>query len=341
MFVPTCKRDLAGDILAAGGDIVPLVVSADISGGWSQTNPSILVSGGEVLANIRCVEYTLIHSDKEQKYWSRWGPLHYAHAENLMALRTFNVLCLLDPVTLEVQRSARIDTSLLDTPPAWTFHGLEDCRLARWDGRLYGIGVRRDVKESGEGRMQYQEIDYSFSGTPYAREVRRNRIEPPLQANTYCEKNWMPILDMPHHFVKWTNPTEVVRADLEKNEAVQVAVSGRVIPGIRDLRGGSQVIRWSDGWLALTHECVFTSGNNEHGWKDAYYFSRFVQWDSNWNIIAMSDEFSFLDGRIEFVSGLDHLDEDFVVITFGFCDVGAYTVKMPKNMINELLKNKF
>jgi hypothetical protein len=337
MFKPNNIRNLAKDILNEGGDISPLNVSYEKSEGWSQTNPSIIVLENEILANIRCVEYSLIHSDKDQKFWSRWGPLTYCHSENLMALRTFNVLCKLNTETLLVEKSVKIDTSELDTPPNWTFHGLEDCRLAKWDNKLYGIGVRRDVKPNGEGRMQYQEIEYSFEGTPYAKEVRRNRIEPPLGNQSYCEKNWMPVLDMPHHFIKWTNPTELVKANLDKNESEQIKLGSKAIPIGIDLRGGSQVIKWKDGWLAITHEYTPVRNNNELGYKDAFYFSRFVQWDSEWNIIGTSESFSFLDGRIEFVSGMDILNDDFVLITFGFCDCGSYIVKMPKTLIQKMI----
>lgn len=341
MFRPNNERNLAKRILEEGGDISPLMIKNEDAQGWSQTNPSVIVIDGEILVNIRCVEYSLIHADKGQKYWSRWGPLTYSHSENIMALKTFNVLCKLNSETLEIEKYTRIDTSKLDIEPVWTFHGLEDCRLAKWNGKLYGIGVRRDVKPNGEGRMQYQEIEYSFDDEPYARELSRNRIEPPFRGDSYCEKNWMPILDMSNHFVKWTNPTEIVEADLEKNEAIQRHLGTKIINVGRDLRGGSQIIKFGDGWLGLLHEFIPTNHNNELGYKDAFYFSRFVYWDSEWNIQSTSEDFSFLDGRIEFVAGMDNLNDDFVVITFGFCDCNAFIVKMPKNLIQKMLTLKW
>jgi hypothetical protein len=257
-----------------------------------------------------------------------------------MALKTFNVLCKLNPETLLIDKYIRIDTSEFDVPPVWSFHGLEDCRLAKWNGKLYGIGVRRDVKTDGEGRMQYQEIEYSFEDR-YAKEVLRSRIEPPFKGKSYCEKNWMPILEKPHHFIKWTNPTEIVEANTETGETEQRHIGSKFIPIGRDLRGGSQVIKWGDGWLALTHEYLPVYNNNELGYKDAFYFSRFVYWDSEWNVKFTSEDFSFLDGRIEFVAGMDHLNDDFVLITFGFCDCGGYVVKMPKSLIEKMLIQKW
>ena len=331
------KRDLAKDILKIGGDISPLIIPSDYTDRWALTNPSIIVIEDEIIVNVRAVEYTLIHSDKNQKYWSLWGPLTYCHSESLSALRTINYLGKLNKETLEIEKYAKIDTSELDVPPVWTFHGLEDARLAKWDGKLFGIGVRRDTKPNGEGRMQYQEIEYSFDDVPYAKEIKRSRIEPPLDPNSYCEKNWMPIHSRPNHFVKWTNPTEIVEADPTTNTSKQALVGNKIIPINVDLRGGSQVIKWNEGWLGVLHETHFEDGSNEFGLKDAYYFSRFVYWNDKWEITKTSENFSFIDTRIEFVTGMDHLDDDNVLITFGAADSGAFVIRIPKSFINNFL----
>ena len=87
------NRNLAKEIISAGGDVSPLIVPAELTDSWALTNPSIIVDGKDIIVNLRAVEYTLIHSDKTQKYWSRWGPLTYCHAENMPALKTINFLC--------------------------------------------------------------------------------------------------------------------------------------------------------------------------------------------------------------------------------------------------------
>jgi hypothetical protein len=73
------------------------------------------------------------------------------------------------------------------------------------------------------------------------KEVERYRIEPPTKS--YCEKNWMPILDMPFHYVKWTSPTEVVKVNPKKKEHQNPSILvEQEITFPRDIRGGSQVI---------------------------------------------------------------------------------------------------
>jgi len=332
--------NLAKQVIDEGGDIVPIVIPSEGTRGMGLMNPSICIDGDEILVNLRWVDYTFFHAEKEQKYWSRWGPLTYIHPENDLTLKTINYLCKLDRKTLEVVNHAKIDTSLLDIPPVWEFHGLEDARLVKWDGKLYGIGVRRDVKPNGEGRMEFSEIEYSFNKkNTYAKEIKRNRIQPPIDLNSYCEKNWMPIPSMPYHFVKWSNPTEVVKADLETNTSTQIKLSDFYFSIDRDLRGGSHVIPWNDGWIMVTHELKEMKHENELGWKDCYYFSRFVFLNKDWKIKKVSEDFSFMDARIEFTTGLVDYDENFVLITFGWADAAAYVAKVPKNLINKLLQD--
>jgi len=331
--------NLAKEIIKEGGDIIPIMIPSNETNGLGIMNPSILVEGDEILVNLRNVGYTFFHADYDQKYHSRWGPLTYMHPEDDLNLRTTNFLCKLNTESLEVEAYAEIDTSKLDIPPVWEFIGLEDARLARWGNKLYGIGVRRDVKPNGEGRMEFQEIEYNLDPenheNSYAKEIKRNRIQPPIDKDSYCEKNWMPILEKPFHFVKWSHPTEIVKANLKDNTSTQTHISETSIRLGRDLRGGSQILRWNDRWFGVTHELDPLS-HPELNLKDAYYFSRFVIWDDDWNIIEVSEAFSFMGARIEFTTGLAEWKE-FFLMTFGYADAAAYTAKVPKKLIEKML----
>jgi len=46
--------------------------------------------------------------------------------------------------------------------------------------------------------MELSEIEITDTEV---KEISRLRIEAP-DVNSYCEKNWMPILDMPYHYIK-------------------------------------------------------------------------------------------------------------------------------------------
>lgn len=309
--------------LANGGSVNYLTIPSSITEGLGLTNPSVFYMDGKYLLNLRHVQYALYHSEGDQKYQTMWGPLSYLNPEDDLTLRTTNYLCELDPNNLSIDQYKRVDTSQLDIPPVWEFVGLEDARITYWKNEIFLTGVRRDTKTSGEGRMELSKL--SAGG----KEVERHRIEPPTYS--YCEKNWMPILDMPFHYVKWTNPTEVVKVDPKKGTSKTVCVVEQDIIFPRDIRGGSQVITYCDMYVALTHEVNLW--NNEQGKKDAQYYHRFIVWDKDWKIVYHSDAFKFMTAAIEFSCGLAFDGENFI-IPFGFHDSTAFIVKLPESVFN-------
>ena len=308
-----CKRALEN-----GGSINYLIIPSNLTEGLGLTNPSILFIDGSFLLNLRHVQYTLYHSEGNQKFQSLWGPLAYLNPEDDITLRTTNYLCQLDSNTLAIDKAVKVNTSELDIEPLWEFIGLEDARIVDWNKHIYLTGVRRDTKPDGEGRMELSLI------TKGAKEIKRSRIEPPVKA--YCEKNWMPILDMPFHYVKWTSPTEVVKVDPKKGTSKTVNLVEQTITFPKDIRGGSQVITVGDYRIALTHEVDLWF--NEQGKKDAQYYHRFIVWDKDWKIVAKSEDFKFMTANIEFSCGLAFDGNDFI-IPFGFQDSTAFILKLP------------
>jgi len=143
----------------------------------------------------------------------------------------------------------------------------------------------------------------------------------------------MPILDKPYHYVKWCNPTEIVQVDPDTKTCVTIK-TGQPVSYNQDLRGGSQVIPYKDGYLALIHVVnLFTS---EAGRKDAIYRHAFVYWDKNFDLIKISKQFNFMGADIEFCAGMA-IKDDSMLITFGFQDNAAYIVKSPMSLIEEYL----
>ena len=193
-----------------GGSLTPLIIPSELTDGTGLCNVSLFMDGDELLANIRHVHYTLYHSEFNQKFYCKWGVLAYLNPEDDLTLTTGNYLCKLDRETHEIKEFINVDTSKHDIKPIWSFVGLEDARVIRWDKTLYISGVRRDVKPNGEGRMELCEIDWKKDSCV---EKTRERIQHPSQ--NYLEKNWMPINDMPFHYIKWTNPLEIIKVNTE------------------------------------------------------------------------------------------------------------------------------
>jgi hypothetical protein len=307
------------------GSIHPLLIPSQDLKGPSLTNPSIYLDGDRILVNLRNINYTLYHSEKK-KYEHPWGPLVYIHPENDWKLRTKNIMCEYDE-NMQLKWYHHIDTSDFPDKELWDFVGLEDSRIVRWDEKLYICGVRRDLDTVGTGRMELSELEI---GDGYVKEISQYRIPIPGENDSYCEKNWMPIVDMPYHFVKWTNGTEVVRYNIENNTTDQVALKHWKDLGCIDLRGGSQVLPFGEGHMALCHETYLTRSEQDR--KDGIYRHRFIVWDKNWNIVQVSPQFSFLEGEIEFAVGMTEYKDDYL-ITFGFQDNASYLLRVNKKLI--------
>jgi hypothetical protein len=328
--------NLVQKAVEAGGKLAPLVIHKNTTAGTGLMNPSIFIDDdGDILVNLRHTNYTLFHSENNQMFPSRWGPLSYLHPEKDPKLGTTNYLLRLDK-DLKMINHTVIDTSALDVPPVWEFVGLEDARLVKWDGKYYTIGVRRDVKPSGEGRMELCEIEIDKDNW-IVKEISRIRIPAPGADISYCEKNWYPIIDKPYHFVKWTSPTEIVKTYPElPARCEQVSLNKTDIPFVADQRGGSQLIPWGDYYICITHEVNLFS--NYLSQKDGYYRHRLCVWDKEYNLIGISPEkFSFLDARIEFVAGIAEYDNS-LLISFGFQDNAAFVLKTPDTVVDEMIQ---
>ena len=317
-------------VIDAGGSIHPIIIPASETNGTGLMNPSIFNDNGRLILNLRHVNYTLYHAEGEQLFINRWGPLAYLNPENDLHLRTTNFFCEIDN-NLQVTSFTKIDTTKLDVEPIWEFVGLEDGRLTRWNNKLYLSGVRRDTTPNGEGRMEMSELEIQDGNVS---EISRSRIQPPVDLTSYCEKNWMAVTDMPNHFVKWTNPTEVVEADPVTGKSIQRFVKQGIGPH-QNLRGNSQVIPYKGKRICVIHEVDLF--NNKLEQKDGKYTHRFVVWDMDWNIEYVSEPFSFMDGEIEFACGIAEWNDD-ILVSFGFQDNAAYILKIPQTFFDEYAK---
>jgi predicted GH43/DUF377 family glycosyl hydrolase len=331
--------------LKRGGSLHPILLPKEVLGNETGImNPSIFVNDGKILINIRHVNYILYHSEAK-KFPHQWGPLVYVHPQNDVTLRTHNVMCELDG-NMNLLNAQRVDM-VLDTKPTWNFIGLEDARLFNWDDKLWLCGVRRDCfDDKGKGRMEMCNIDFVDGNW---KEISRHSIPAPGDDSSYCEKNWMPILDKPWHFVKWSNPTQVVKFNIKKGTCVEVHCDeDSRYPLVKDLRGGSQVLKLNDNqYFAFCHETNLLQ--DTFGRKDGNYAHRVVVWDENWNIVHTSREFHFMgthyehanstDYAVEFATGCALLGQD-ILISFGLCDNASYVLRMPQSVFMQFLKGE-
>ena len=156
---------------------------------------------------------------------------------------------------------------------------------------------------------------------------------------------------MPYHFVKWCNPTQVCKFDIEAGttENVFKDESDRQ-PFEKDFRGGSQVIRINDNQrMAFIHETNLL--RDPFNRKDGDYSHRVLIWDNDWNIVHTSRKFHFMgtfydhvtntDYNIEFVTGMTvHPETGDVLISFGWQDNACYILRMPQQLFLDFLMDK-
>jgi hypothetical protein len=314
--------------LARGGSITPLLIPPNLTKGTGLFNPSIYLDGDDLILNLRHCQYTIYHAEK-QIFEHQYGPLVYLNPENDISLTTTNYFCKIGD-DMEIKSFTNVDTTKLDVKPIWEFVGLEDARLVRWDGKLYMSGVRRDTTTNGVGRMELSEIVYDGDKV---KEISRFRIPAPGDDVSYCEKNWMPIVDMPYHYVKWCNATEIVKVDPVKKTCETVFL-GKTVDQLYDYRGGSQVINFGDYRICIAHTVnLFKS---EAGRKNATYRHLFIVWDKDWNVVKYGQPFSFMDTEIEFSCGMTEYKGD-ILITFGIQDNAAYLMRVNKEFIEEFI----
>jgi hypothetical protein len=323
--------NLVEKAVSNGGKLAPIVIPNGLTSGTGLMNPSIFIDNdGDILVNLRHVNYTLYHAENKQRFSSRFGPLSYLHPEKDQRLVTTNYLCRLND-ELTMTDYALVEMQTLHEP-IWEFVGLEDARVVQWNGEYFLIGVRRDTTTSGVGRMEYTQIDLDKANWT-VREIHRKRIAAPLADDSYCEKNWMPVVDKPYTFVKWTLPTEVVYSSPFGGDTEQMFVRHSVQPP-KDQRGSSQVIKWGNIYLCVTHEVDLYKNYLQQ--KDAIYRHRIVLWDEQFNFAGMTKPFSFLDGQVEFAVGAAKQGDD-LLISFGFQDNAAFVLRVPKLVVEDLI----
>jgi len=338
MFEKLCTTSVIKDA-GEEGAVTPLILDAALTGGLGLMNPSILKDGDDWIVNVRNVSYTLHHSDPENtegdnqdgRFQTPWGPLNYVRPDNDPYLRTDNYIGYLN-LGWGIERYHKINTDKFPKMPDWDFIGHEDGRLMKWDDQLWFAGVRRHAPD-GKGRMQMSRLQLTHNEVT---EKERHIIEVP-DKSSYCEKNWMPILDMPYHFVKWMNPLEIVKVDLVNDKAEQVHLGKELPFKTIDPRGGSQVVTYNDYRVAITHSV--DPWQSEKGDRDCHYNHRMIVWDKDWNLVSITEPWKFMHGKIEFVCGLA-IEDDMMYITFGYQDNSAYLFRVPFEFMNSLPKEK-
>lgn len=289
---------------------------------------------------LRNVNYVLHNSGDNERNWCGWGPCFYSiPQEDGRNLKTRNFIGVSKDPFNNGFKFLEIQTKPYN--PIWEFQGEEDARIIRWDDKLYTTGVRRDDNEKGMGRMELMLLKepsiIADNKTMEYYEESRLKINGIGDNSTYCEKNWMPIQDIPYHYIQSSNPLRIIKVNPDTGEVspiIEKPKDDNLLKHFDMLRGSSQCIPWKDGHITLVHTCELWFTRN--GRKFAKYMHVFLWWDNDWNLKKVSPLFTFGDFMVEFTTGLEYHDGYFY-IPFAIQDNFTYLLKVPENTIETFL----
>lgn len=195
--------------------------------------------------------------------------------------------------------------------PNLLYTGLEDIRLFHFRNCLFGVATTHHVTNGASASMVLLSINDRYPN-PYISDWRPIPSPDPKR----WEKNWMPFVrDEKIMFMNSVEPTRIF-----SEEGVELSSAKFPDPakglGV-SLRGGSQIIPFDQGHLAIVHE---TDSMNE-----GKYFHRFIYFDSEMLPAALSERFHFMDIGRDFVTGLCESHEpDRLMVSYGVKDSKAW-----------------
>jgi glycosyltransferase involved in cell wall biosynthesis len=207
--------------------------------GFFPLNPSVCVWQNSVWVLQRCTNYRLTDEG-------------WCETPGGVPVRNRNFLLRLDDA-LQIRMSEEVMPPL-DLPPSrfGQVLGFEDSRLFVQHNMLWCASNVRELNAQGWYEIVLSRIDHPGSGRPVHAEWK-------VLTTGEChkhEKNWMPVLSGREPlFVYSVDPTLIV------DESGSVCSQSTTTPALDNLRGGSQLVPFDDGWLAVVHEVEFLYGN--------------------------------------------------------------------------------
>jgi len=155
--------------------------------------------------------------------------------------------------------------------------GFEDLRLFSWRGELWGSACLRELTAEGWCEQVLARIGGNGPANCRLTDLRVLRPEGP----SVHERNWMPAIAGDRlQFVRLCDPTRVVDDRGSTITETTPAIASE------QFRGGSQLIAWDGGWLALIHEVQERD-------RLRFYQHRFVWFDETNSLCKVSRPFFF------------------------------------------------
>jgi len=280
--------------------------------GWHPMNPSVARSGDDLLVVQRCVNYTLCNNVYETPHGvpvtTRNFLLRLGHDLNTVGARE-----ILQPQDWPAPAFDRV-------------LGGEDLRLFAWRGALWCSATVRQLNPEGWCEQLLARLDDAPPGPCRLTDWRV--LQP--QAPRRHEKNWMPcVVGDVLRFVYQCDPTRVLD---DEGQTV-----GETVPAIdaTEFHGGSQLLPFAGGWLAIVHEVLWASDA-----QSRFYHHRFIWFDAAMVLRGISRPFFLRRPGIEFAAGLAwHPDRRRLIVSFGVGDAESWLATIAAAEVRDCLED--
>jgi FkbM family methyltransferase len=281
--------------------------------GFAPLNPSVSRAGEELFVSQRSVNCKMTED----------GQYHTIDGQPII---TRNFLLQLNE-DLSVRNTSEIlPPKNMPTPLYSQVLGFEDLRLIFWRGSWWGISCVREMTPEGWCEQVLTRLERESEGSYRHSDLRRLEPEGPK----VHEKNWMPQVEGDAlRFVHLCDPTKIL--DYE----ARIVRQGTPNIAARNFRGGSQLIPFDDGWLALIHEVQWRAAERRR-----YHFHRFVWFDASLEIKRVGRPFYFIRKGVEFAAGLCwHPDQLRLVVSFSTSDSESWLASIAAEEILSCLES--
>ncbi|TPL74003.1 glycosyltransferase [Mesorhizobium sp. B2-3-15] len=287
--------------------------------GYRPMNPSVTRSGRQIVLAQRAVNYAM--TENGLQYETKDGD----------AIRTRNFLLRLSD-ELAIQSAVEILPPLDMPDPVYKgVLGFEDLRVFAWNGKLWGSACVREFTTEAWCEQVLARIDESRSCR-----LTDWRVLHATGPRVH-EKNWMPQVKpaTPEtgaetlQFIYLSDPTKTV------DEWGAIVSETHPTIAAQRFRGGTQLVAFSGGWLAVIHEVQWRAAEQRR-----YYLHRFVWFDEANFVRKVSRPFFFNKRGVEFAAGLAwHPDERRLLISYSVTDSESWIATVDEAEVRSLLED--